>query len=87
MISSIFKVAKEIRDNPERENWKKVGKPKDGNAVLLAHASYPSHVGVWLDIDSGGVLHCVKGSGVLFSSLSNLKLSGWGKIEFYEYNS
>lgn len=82
----IIKVAKEFKNNENRQDWKKVEKPKDGDAVLLCHARYPSHVGVWLDIDSGGVIHSVKGMGVIFSNLTSLKLSGWGRIEYYEYD-
>lgn len=83
--NDVLTVAKAFRDDEQRNDWQRIKQPVNGCGVLLAHARYPSHVGVWLDIDGGGVLHCVKGIGVIFSSLSSLKLSGWGRIEYYEY--
>lgn len=80
-------VIKNFRDDDERTKWKKVDEPQDGDGVLMAHGKYPSHVGVWLDIDGGGVLHCTRGEGVVFSSLSSLKTSGWGRLEFYRHAS
>ncbi|MPS48554.1 NlpC/P60 family protein [Methylobacillus sp.] len=74
-----------IEQTEERHSWVQVQKPAEGDCVLMAHAKYPSHVGVWLDVDGGGVLHCVRGEGVVFSSMSALKLAGWGKVEFYQY--
>lgn len=81
----ILAVAREIKGNGERTKWSLVDTQADGDAVLLAHARYPSHVGVWIDVDGGGLLHCVKGPGVIFSTLSALRLAGWGHIEFYRY--
>lgn len=77
--------AQAVSANPERSNWEKVETPKEGDAVLLAHARFPSHVGVWVDADGGGVLHCVNGPGVVFQSVTILKASGWGHLEFYRY--
>lgn len=84
---NILQVAKELKNNEEKQNWQQIKMPKNGCAVLMAHARYPSHVGIWLDIDAGGVLHCVKGIGVIFSTLTALKLAGWGRIEFYEHHT
>lgn len=71
----------------EHQNWRSVQEPKEGDAVLMAHMRYPSHVGVWLDVDGGGVLHCTRGEGVVFSSKSSLKNSGWTKVEYYRHAS
>lgn len=74
-----------VEHNPERNNWRLVEKPQEGDAVLLAHARHPSHVGVWVDVDGGGVLHCVGGSGVVFQTVKSLKSGGWGHVEFYRH--
>ncbi len=68
-----------------QQHWQQVESPKDGDVVLLAHAKYPSHIGIWLDVDRGGVLHCVRKAGVVFSDLIKLRLSGWGHIEYYRH--
>lgn len=76
-----------FKGHAELQHWPQVNQPQDGDAVLLRHAKYPSHVGVWLDIDGGGVLHCVRGEGVVFSTLTALGFSGWGKIEYHRHAS
>lgn len=71
----------------ERDHWLRAPVPFEGCAVLMAHAKYPSHVGVYLQVDGGGVLHCVRGEGVVFSTLTSLQLAGWSKLEFYAHAS
>lgn len=80
-------VRRTFEKHPERKRWVSVSVPSDGDAVLMAHNKYPCHVGVWLDVDGGGVLHCINGEGVVFSSMSALRISGWGRVEFYQYAS
>lgn len=82
-VGDILAVARAMRDHDERGRWREVPQPADGDGVLMAHARYPSHVGVWIDVGGGGVLHAVSGAGVIFSSLSSLRLAGWGRILFY----
>ncbi|MGL6245652.1 NlpC/P60 family protein [Pseudomonas sp.] len=77
--------ARAVAGNPERANWRPVAVPAEGDAVLLAHARHPSHVGLWVAVDGGGVLHCVNGPGVVFQSVKMLKASGWGHLEFYRH--
>ena len=69
----------------ERTHWTPVERPQEGDAVLLAHARHPSHVGVWVDVDGGGVLHCINGAGVVFQSVKALKAGGWGHLEYYRH--
>jgi len=74
-----------LNHGKRKSNWRKVTAPKEGDVVLMAHAKYPSHVGIWLDVDQGGILHCMRGAGVVYSTPTKLRLSGWGKIEYYRY--
>lgn len=80
-------VATQMQKNPEKDNWLQVSEPQEGDCVLMAHAKYPSHAGVYLTENNGGVLHCVRGQGVVFSSMDALKLSGWSHLEFYRHAS
>jgi len=80
-------VALAMREHAEKTNWHHVTQPQEGDSVLMAHAKYPSHAGVYLDVDGGGILHCVRGQGVVFSSLTALNLSGWSRLEFYRHAS
>lgn len=86
----IMDVARSINEGlngDTAKGWDAVECPAHGDVVLMAHSSFPSHIGVWLDIDGGGCIHCVRGSGVVFSSLTNLQLSGWGHLRYYRYGS
>ena len=67
--------------HPERKRWALINKPVHGCAAIIRH---PLHIGTWLDIDGGGVLHCVRGAGVVFTSDASWPFSGFGRREFFE---
>ena len=60
-----------------------VEKPQGVDVVLMRQAKNPVHAGLWLDIDGGGFLHCVRESGVVFQNIRSLNLSGWYLHSFY----
>lgn len=62
--------------------WKIVDTPRHGDGALLRAGSHP-HVGVWLDIDGGGVLHSLEGTGVIFTLSANLNSLGFGSTQYY----
>lgn len=74
-----------FRNHPERERWCLTNQPKEGDAVLMRQSRHPIHVGIWVTISptEQGVLHCVKGNGVVFQTLSSLHLAGWQIDGFY----
>lgn len=76
-----------FKDDPERSNWEEVKQPKEGDVVSMSHNKYISHVGIWLDVDGGGVLHAVKGVGVIFGRMANLKSSGWSRVQYWKHKS
>lgn len=86
-VHSILTVARAFHGHVERGNWQPVTQPAEGDAVLLSHTRYPSHVGIWLDADGGGVLHCQQGIGVIFSRPDALAKNGWGRLSFYRHAS
>ena len=48
--------------------WAQVdGPPEDGDAVLMGTGGHPRHIGVYIDVDGGGVLHAVEHSGVVYT--------------------
>jgi len=63
--------------HPERQRWQSVSAAEEGDAVLMRQSRYPVHIGVWLDIDGGGVLHAVRHAGVVFQTLAALNAHGW----------
>lgn len=77
VLVAVFKTSK------ERANWAKLEHPFHGCAVLIHR---PMHIGVWLDIDGGGVLHCARNRGVIFTKDSNWHNSGYGRKEYFRHN-
>lgn len=57
--------------------------PQDGDVVLMRQAKNPVHAGLWLDVDGGGVLHCVRGSGVVFQNIHSLNARGLFPDSYY----
>ena len=69
-------------EHDERQRWTRIITPAHGCAVLVHR---PMHIGVWLDVDGGGVLHCTRGIGVIFTTDSAWPISGFGRKEYFEY--
>lgn len=67
----------------ERGAWARFDTPQEGDAVLMSQGSHPTHVGLWLDVNGGGVLHCIKGSGVIFTRVGALPMLGYNMLGFY----
>lgn len=65
-----------IANHPENRNWRPVATPEHGDLILIRT---PAHYGVWLDIDGGGVLHCVRGCGVVYTHAASWPFSGFGR--------
>jgi hypothetical protein len=59
------------------------GTPQHGDVVTLASPSNPNHIGTWLDLDRGILLHCVRGEGVRVDNLFMMAAAGWSKIVFH----
>ncbi len=65
--------------------WEFVDVPAHGDGVLLRGGDHP-HVGVWLDIGQGGVLHALSGIGVIWTVKSALRLAGYSRIKFHRFH-
>lgn len=71
--------------HPERQRWQPVSAAEEGDAVLMRQSRYPVHIGVWLGIDGGGVLHAVRHAGVVFQTLAALDAHGWRLEGHYRF--
>lgn len=74
-----------FRSHPERARWTRVDSPQDGDCVLTHKGNEVDHVGVYLDLDGGRVLHAITGSGVVCTTLPTLQRLGWYPLEFYRF--
>ena len=71
-----------FQSHSELNYWTEIAAPLDGAAVLMGRISHPIHIGVWFDIDGGGVLHAADPFGVVFETLPALRAQRWGQIRF-----
>ena len=43
----------------------------------MRQSRHPVHVGLWLNVDGGGVLHAARDIGVVFQNTWDLAAHGW----------
>lgn len=60
-----FAVASAIAVHPERARWVPVARPVDGAMVVMARQDCGFHVGVYLAMDRGLVVHTIEQTGVV----------------------
>ncbi|WP_205169122.1 NlpC/P60 family protein [Burkholderia sp. LMG 13014] len=65
--------------------WEIVSFPFHGAGVLMRGGDDP-HVGVWLDLEGGGVLHSMEGVGVIWSSRASLRMLSFSRMKFYRFH-
>lgn len=72
-----------FRGAEERRLWMSmpVGHEAEGDAVLMARAREPSHIGIWLDL--GGVLHSVERLGAIYTPRARLRDAGFWICDIY----
>jgi hypothetical protein len=53
-------VARLVQEHPQRAEWFEVGEPAHLDLVTMSHPAHSHHIGVWLDLDGGVVLHAAQ---------------------------
>lgn len=81
---NLFAVVKAITKNEAWEKFEKIEKPEDGCLVKMFASEDPSHIGVYIDIDNGGVIHAIRNQGVIWDSMFVLKKT-YAQIEFWRF--
>lgn len=71
-----------FRGHAENGRWHRVARPVHGDGVIVHK---PLHAGIWLAVDGGGVLHCLRGAGVVFTRDAAWALSGCGRREYRRF--
>lgn len=68
-------------EHDEVGRWREVILPEHGAIALMHLVSLPPHAlihaGVYLALDGGGVVHCDHPQGVVFDSLTELRVRRW----------
>lgn len=69
----------------EHQGRQSLSQSEEGDAVLMLKSRFPVHIGVWLNIDGGGVLDAVRHAGVKFQTLATHDAHGWRIKGFYRF--
>lgn len=75
---------RQLRRHPARRDWVQVETPSEGDCVEMGSGRTVTHVGVWVAAGGGGVLHCVRGMGVVFSSRFMVR-ADWPLLRFWRH--
>ncbi len=75
-------VIEAIEGHAIRQEWHNVEIPAHGDLVTLARHDHPTHIGVYLAVDRGGLLHCARDVGVCFDHIQALAWQGWARLRF-----
>lgn len=67
-------------------DWIAVREPQDFDAVVMRRSGEAYHVGCWVGVDGGKVLHAMPG-GVHCNDLSGLRRMNFQHIDYYRFAS
>ena len=69
-------------------DWAQLDLPIDFCGVGLSMSKkFIHHVGVFLDVDGGQILHCHEKAGVIIESPSEMRMKSWRTINYYGHFS
>jgi len=80
---NIREVIAAFTDHALADSWKVSPIAMHGALVGLSSAKHLHHIGTWLDLDGGVLLHTVQTSGVLVQDSNELRINGWHTLRFY----
>lgn len=81
---SLLSVVKAISKNKVWDRFKKIDKCEDGCIVKMFTAQEPNHIGVYINIDGGGVIHSLTNVGVVWDKMFVLKKT-YAQIEYWRF--
>ena len=67
----------------EYAQWQPVTEPQELDAVVMAVANRPRHIGLWVALGDGYILHNIEQRGVVLSALDELKLLNFKVYAYY----
>ena len=74
---------KAVADEIATGAWEQIPEPEHGCLVLLGTGAELRHVGLWLAINGGRMLHSIEGAGVQLDGRAHL--SNYHRIEYWRY--
>lgn len=83
--TSLLKMVRALSNHPGWSLFEEVDTPRGGDLVKMIKYAHPDHVGVWVDIEGGGVLHAMRGHGVVFDTPILLNAVGWVRLGYFRF--
>lgn len=83
--STLRALIETIEAHEIRDTWPEVPKPDHGDLVTMTHSQAPHHIGTYLALDGGRVLHATEQTGVMCCTLTQLKLEGFRRLHFHRF--
>jgi cell wall-associated NlpC family hydrolase len=81
-------VTREMERASVSHQWTRLNAPTDGCVVAMSEGTRIRHVGIFLNVDGGRVLHACEKRGVVCEDLRALRAGlTWNRIEFYTYGA
>lgn len=91
-VKDLRAIVRLIEQHPIRTTWSPVAAPRHLDLVTLASHKHPHHIGTWLAVDGGVVLHVTEQTtrgepdphkpAVICDTLMGLRAQGWHGFEF-----
>jgi len=78
-------LVKIMEEHDVRDAWPEVPAPGHGDIVTMTHSVHPHHVGTWLALDGGVILHTTEREGVMCSPLHHLRLQGFRGLRYHRF--
>ena len=73
------------------QDWVQQSQPADGDVCVMGRSRIPVHIGIIVDDNGLRCLHSVEPSGtlsgVIAQRLLDLRLTGWGRVQFYRHKT
>jgi cell wall-associated NlpC family hydrolase len=69
-----------------KQEWEEILVPVDGCAVAMSQKRIIHHVGIYLNIDQGKILHCWHKHNVIVDTLFALRMKGIKTLKYYRHH-
>lgn len=79
-------LVKFVKTHEARKQWTLAKSyPKHGQLVEMSTNELPFHIGVYLNIDGGGIIHSHENCGVCFDTMPLMKIAGWRRFIYHDW--
>ena len=78
-------VLTEMESSPHLSDWISINKPEHWSLVFWSQHTRPSHVGVYLNVDGGRILHNTQRTGTVCQPVHDMSQQGWCHPRYYRY--